>query len=145
MPRINSEPTHAKDVKPYTFPLKNHTVSSTSQHTNPSEVEEERVEEEDLSVVVKKESQEKKGGRVKMEKKSRNKGNGRNGKEGNVRTSKAWMGEEKVRMFELVMKHGLSIKTFEGQFEGRTAKQCYDSWSHTMAPTIKRCLSGNTK
>jgi hypothetical protein len=31
-------------------------------------------------------------------------------------------------LFELAVKNGASIKTFEGKIAGRTGKQCYNTW-----------------
>lgn len=39
-----------------------------------------------------------------------------------------WTVAEKLRLFEIAVKHGASVKHFEGQFEGRTGHQCYLTW-----------------
>lgn len=43
-------------------------------------------------------------------------------------TGRPWTREEKLLLFETVLKKGAGVKTFEGLIEGRTGKQCYDSW-----------------
>jgi hypothetical protein len=43
-------------------------------------------------------------------------------------SGRPWTPEEKLKIFEIVVKHGASVKHFEGVIEGRTAKQCYLSW-----------------
>jgi len=39
-----------------------------------------------------------------------------------------WTDAEKLILFELAVKHGASMKTFEGKIEGRTGKQCFSTW-----------------
>ncbi|EIW67998.1 hypothetical protein TREMEDRAFT_63882 [Tremella mesenterica DSM 1558] len=144
MPRINSEPTHAKDVKPYTLPPKKNTTSSSLVHSDLTEIGRQGVKKEDSSLVVKEESQAQKNGRGKMEKVGRKAGKEIR-KEGNPRAAKVWTGQEKIKLFEVIMKNGLSTKGLEGHFEDRTGKQCYDTWQNTMVPAIKRFLAEGAK
>ena len=58
--------------------------------------------------------------------------------EGNKRggPGRPWTGEEKLVIFDLAMKHGTSLKVFEGCLEGRTAKQCYLTWTWVATTLI---------
>jgi hypothetical protein len=42
--------------------------------------------------------------------------------------ARPWTDAERLILFELAVKHGASIKTFEGKIAGRTGKQCYNTW-----------------
>ena len=41
---------------------------------------------------------------------------------------KTWTPAEKLKLYDIVVKKGASRNSFEGQFEGRIASQCYITW-----------------
>ncbi|RXK37172.1 hypothetical protein M231_05541 [Tremella mesenterica] len=58
---------------------------------------------------------------------------------------KTWTPEEKVKLLEVALKTGGKANGFEGQIEGRTGHQCYQTRHHTVLPALKKHLSSGGK
>jgi hypothetical protein len=44
-----------------------------------------------------------------------------------------WTSEDLIILFDVVVKHGASTKSFEGAIEGRTRRQCVMTWWYVLS------------